>query len=347
MHGFGTVTDQDIIKFDKNFLDQYKLSIDPTIAVTQHIQSLSHCLHPEIKYSLLSKESIQNKICSIGQKTIEHMLNITLKRELEFAETHYVFYHGCKIEFLLFQDLLKFLTEITYKNVLHDFFLLRIPEHDYSTFHTVQSFLLHQNFDINDSLDPARQLLLSVNPSLFGNSIHRETSSAFCYFLNSKTAFSIDTLPIVHRIFDHYKHPRLYYQHQSELQHLTTHLTSYEGNKTGILLQIFIPKEDIDSIVYRSLPRGIPYHGRSFLTRPSLELHDYQQNNLSIKNCSGVKLDEMQFRILLNTNHMLNPHNETSKNPIKIFRYYNQTAHIKEYCKEIESLKNTIRMELS
>jgi hypothetical protein len=165
--------------------------------------------------------------------------------------------------------------------------------------------------------------------------------------LNSKTAFSIDTLPIVHRIFDHYNHPNLYYQHQSELQNLTTRLTSYESNKTGILLQIFIPKEDIDSIVYRSLPRGIPYHGRSFLTRPSFELHDYQQNTLSIKNCSGVKLDEMQFRILLDTEHMLNPHNGISKKPIKIFRYYNQTAHIKEYRKEFKQLKDIIRMELS
>jgi len=311
---------------------------------TAQFQSLSHYSHPSLQDNLINQFTIKQKIKTIGRETIEEIVNQTLNKEIELSQSHYVFYHGCRTNFLLFQDMLKFLVELHAKKTLQDFFFLRIPSKDFGIYTSAQEFLNASNYIINDSMNPDRQYLLSVNPALFGNTIYRETSSAFCRFLESKTAFSINSLNMIAQIFKHYQLTKLYNKYYSKIIQLYTLLTDYERTKTGILMQIFIPKVDINQIIYRSMPHGVPYYSKYFFTDASKELNSYQSNNL--QGYSAKYVDEMQFRILMSDNYMLNVDNNNKKQPIKMFRHFNKTKKIQLYLKELKQLKKQIRLDV-
>jgi hypothetical protein len=333
-----------VLSIHEDFFNNYHLFFDPTKIKSTHFQSLSHYSHPSLQDNVINQFTIKQKIETIGKKVIEKIVNETLNKEIELATSHYVFYHGCRIDFLLFQDLLKFVVELHANKTLQDFFFLRIPTKDFSKYASTQEFLNAVNYDVNDSIDPDRQYLLSVNPALFGNTIYRKTSSAFCYFLESKAAFSINSLNMIANIFDHYHLTKLYNKYFSKISELYNLLTDYESKKTGILMQIFIPKTDVNEIIYRSMPRGVPYYSKYFGTKASSELNSYQSSN--IQHFTAQYVDEMQFRILMSNNYMLNKNNNSKKEPIKMFRYFNETPLIKKYFTKLKQLKNKIKQDI-
>ncbi len=315
---------------------------------TNQIQSYTHFSYPGLQNNLLNTWALKTKIPTIGTKEIQNIIDDVCKKEKDLSKTHYVFYHGCKLDFMLFQDILKLLTEITIGKNLTDFFLLRVPSTNFSTDTSTSTFLQRLNYKINDSQYPARDYLLSVNPALFGNNLYRETSSAFCYFLESRTAFWINPHDYVWQAFNHYNADNTYNNCYNEILDLYYLLTTYDIKSTGILLQIFIPKESVNDLVYRALPRGIPFYAQDHSSKvlPSIELDQYQNNKLPTYPYSADVLDTMQFRVLLSNNGMLDITNSQKAKPIKIFRYFNQTTTTKTYQTKFEQLKIRIKKEL-
>ncbi|MFH1831982.1 MAG: hypothetical protein ABH827_04260 [bacterium] len=341
-----------LVTLEESFFNNYiHLNVTNQLNAT-NIQSLAHYNQPGLQDGCLNTAAIKLKIKTLGKEAICKTINKAFRKEKEFSKTHYVFYHGCSLDFLLFQDLLKLLTEIKTNKILTNFFLLRIPTPEAQAYNSVQQFLNTYTYTkVDDSIEPARSLLLSVNPSLFGNTVNRETSSAFCYFLASKTAFTINPLSLVSQVFDHYSYAHIYKKYTQDINDLYKTLTTYEYNKTGLLMQIFIPKTKVDQLIYRSMPRGVPYYTQPDrdIKKPSIELEAYQKNLFSSlfanSSYSSTELDNMQFRILLNQ-EMLNHGNRRPINAIKVFRHFNKTAKIKEYQTKLEQLKQKITQDL-
>lgn len=326
----------------------FHLTFDKTTSKIVTTQSFSHYDHPELQDNLVNTYSIKQKINAVGKKNVVRIMNDVLGREVAHAASYYAFYHGCSIDFLLFQDVLKLLTQVFTKQSLQNFFLLRIPTKDFGRYASAQDFLTASNYVIDDSYGTARDMLLSVNPSFLGNNVNRETSSSFCYFLQSKTAFSIDSFNLIYDVFAHYNASQIYYKYAAELRELYRLLTAYEKAKTGILMQIFIPKSRVNTMIYRSHPRGVPYYGRYdyFATLPQDELEAYQQNLLPHGPSSGMLVDGMQFRILLSLNGMLQSANGGDPSSITMFRHFNQTATIKAYKAKAKALFQRIQKDL-
>lgn len=334
-----------IVNLKEDATKNLGLTFDQAQLKESNIQSYSHFSHPDLQNKLLNTPTVTSKIKAIGIKKIEETIRKAIEQEIALSSTHYVFYHGCPIDFMFFQDILRFLSEQSTGKTLTDFFLLRVPSADLNH-QSVNSFLKSVNYTVNDSYYPARNHLLSVNPALLGNNLYRETSSAFCYFLESKTAYWANTLGFISDAFSHYNASLIYKTCYEELCTLYYLLTSYEANKSGLLMQIFIPKKCIDNIAYRSLPRGVPFYKQHdcLNVTTSHELDLYQKNQLLRDLKSGELLDNMQFRILLSTNGMLSATNEKQ---IKIFRYFSQTPSTKQYTEKLEPLKIRIKQELN
>src|SRR5208283_2512227 len=100
---------------------------------------------------------------------------------------------------------------------------------------------------------------------------------------------------------------------ENEIKELSNLLSAYEKNKTGVLLQIFIPKSLVNDIAYRCNPCGLIYHNdkNPEKNRPSDDLCEYQAKN----SLDDYSLDSTQFRLLM-TQQMLD-----STSGVKIFRY--------------------------
>lgn len=346
---FCVTKDRKVVALEKDFLQNLHLKIDKDILKRCKTQSLSHYIHDGLKDSVINNWSVASKIRNKNLSNIEEIINNALIKEIELADSHYVFYHGTKVEFLLFQDTLKFLTQINKKATLNDFFLLRIPIPEFKKYQIVQQFLNEMNYEIDDNTDPARRYLLSVNPALFGNSMYRQSSSAFCYFLDSNAALSINPFTLLADVFSFYGMNHLYEKYNALLYELYELLAGYEKRKTGILVQIFIPKLLVNDIAYRSLPRGIPYYNAfscDINSVPCVLLEAFKNNDPYIRACSDVLIDTMQFRLLLNHKYLLNRDNDASKSPIKMYRYFAKTPKIKKYLEKFDQLKEQIHSDM-
>ena len=299
-------------------------------------------------------ESYKGHIERIGITFFEKLINDIIKKELEFENSHYVFYHGQKKEFLLIQDLFEAFFKIAFKKAFDDFFILRSPDQDSEKFKNIQSFLNKyiknkEIYDWNFDAKPhIQKILLSVNVSLFGNTYYLGESS-FHYFLQSCYGNVINFHDFIKDTFKYFKYLKYYEKFKTKLEILYKILFEYEKNQTGILIQIFIPKKIVDNVAYRCKPWGLLYYknlfGLNFFSKkPSENLEQYQSNKMgSIMNYyfMQTEMDAIQFRILLNSEIMLNP-----DSGVKMFRYYNETENIKKYKEEFSKLISEIEHEL-
>jgi len=186
--------------------------------------------------------------------------------------------------------------------------------------------------------------LLSVNPSLFGNS-HNFGECTFYYFLNSDNASYINILNLAQNIFTFFKCQHFFKKYSAEITHLKSLLAKYESKKTGALLQILVPTKLVDTVAYRCKPWGLLYHND---TKPenhpaSKDLNTYKTTNheLGHKDESDYSFDEIQFRLLMNKT-MLDP-----QSGIKMFRYCYETEAMKKYQTKLTELLDTISTELA
>jgi hypothetical protein len=101
--------------------------------------------------------------------------------------------------------------------------------------------------------DPARDVLLFTNNSLFGNYKKRDGGSSLSFFLkNDNRNTTIHLLP--QDIFTHYNLSQLYTKHAKELADLQTHFDA--ANTLGTILMIALPKSMINQYCFSARAGG-------------------------------------------------------------------------------------------
>lgn len=210
--------------------------------------------------------------------------NEALAKEKEFKKTHYVFYRAFTNEWRVNQELyFKLFEKLSPLSLEYDHEGKYISLSNFKMFkqqttkeQTAQELLIKElklNGLINDNTEDIKSFLLSTNIAFFGN-VGFPGEDTFNYFLNaiSQTRFEPKYFKKTLDIFDD---PKDYaegqdtelYKYLPEISELYTLLTpeAITFNPSGkkllpqTLSQIFIKKEDIDSIGYPSWVQGIPF----------------------------------------------------------------------------------------
>ena len=301
-------------------------------------QTLAYLGHPGLHSEVSSIFS--SKISEIGLNFFKSLLKSVIQNEIKFKDDYYVFYHGQPRDFALMQDIYNGLYNIFYKKNIHDFVMLRIPSENQARFETVVDFLRYyiKNGEIFRAADfdlqsHTKYLLLSVNPSLFGNTFGSGCSSLE-YFLCSTGCTFVDTSDLVERTFEFFSLQDVFYKNQFEIKELQELLAALEKEKTGLLQQIFVPKKMVDLIAYRSWPLGSLYYEDKYPEKHpvSIDLNDYESN----KSSDDFNFDITQFRLLM-SGPMLDP-----QSGVKIFTFCNQTQKFNEYKIKLQKLLDKI-----
>ncbi|MCK4651376.1 hypothetical protein KAT08_04345 [Candidatus Babeliales bacterium] len=370
-------TDIDHISIKKEFIDygEYDLSLiyNHKLIYEDYISS------PTIAYSKVQQfnnyllcdnywDNIKNKIIYIGTKKLESIINKVINYEKKFYKTHFIFYHGQKREFRILQDIYTKLYETFNKTKLKDFFFLRIPNKNFDKFQIIDEFINHYKykilnnsypFNIFDNNKNANQHILSVNTSLFGNTLYSLEKyiceCTFKYFVRSENITTIAILDLAKEMFSLFNVYWVFNKYKYEIKNLINLLSQEENSKTGNLIQIFIPKIFVNTITYRATPGGSPFYGldatNHLPTQNILETYPqvlfelsnygYFNNNKYFNTGTYTELDELQFRILITNEIILNPNSG-----VKIIRYTTKTENMSLYEKKFKNLLKKMTVDL-
>lgn len=267
------------------------------------------------------------------------MIDTVMAREKEFQDTHYVFYHAQNGYFRILQDFLKeWYRLLNIKEELNNFDMLRIWNKADQTADAI-GFLDNYKGNINDQIPEMQQTILSVNLSLFGNTLINNYCSSFYYFESNYSMSPPNIGALMQNVFT---------EHGIDHKHIDALFKlAVEENKAN-LLQIFIPKELVDQCAYLALPLGKPDNNsvvnccfdkmKGWHTKISPILDLYQKNPTAI---IPERLDLLQARIILSQDIMLNP-----DSGVKIFRYSPiDDTKMKSYQNEVQAFAKTVFLE--
>ncbi len=185
-------------------------------------------------------------------KTHSDLIESIITKEKELADTHFCFYHAHNKDYIILQDFIKLLT--SYMQLIgprQDFSCMRLKDIHTIPFKNVNEYL-DKHTEIYDHDELTRSRMISVNLSLFGNH-YNFGECTFGYFLTNTSVCWISLYNRLEPIFEHYQLDKKYI---SELTDLTSYLTSATGN----ILQICIPHDKVDELVYLSKACGPPYN---------------------------------------------------------------------------------------
>jgi hypothetical protein len=209
-------------------------------------QSQAHMSIPEIKNLINAKYDI---------KPYQSLIDSVLKREKEYADD-YVFYHGLDNVWRVPQDLYTRLYahfKLSSADAIKNFIFLRFEDIKGPT--SAQDFLINQLQQtglLNDhTMGP---FLLAVNLALFGN-VGVDPECTWQYFIKSRGHTKPDH-SIYEKIMTAFGLP---HKHINELMSL---VQLYQ-TKEQTILQIFVPKNKVDSIGYLAWIRGNPAHQKT------------------------------------------------------------------------------------
>ncbi len=281
-----------------------------------------------------------------------------------------VFYHGQHGDFAFLYDVIKEIQQwLAVRQETKHFEYLRTP----GMFHLDQSlkeflkatFSEDQSAFSQGSFDKTHQdLLLSVNLSLFGSS-DASNESSFAYFVAGYNAYTSSTRPLLEKLFDHFDFKKSYLD---ELLALSEKFR--KGAEKGNLLQIFMPRDKVNDLVYLSggfggLPVGVKpsyfhpldfpryaqahpikvkddagkirtYNLKTMDTRTYLDF--YRSNPQAI---NPDDMDVIQGRILLNNDFLT-----YSREGIKIYSYNFITInHVEQYKKEFKRIISRMMLD--
>jgi hypothetical protein len=330
------------------------INLDSKSINQTNTQTISHLKRYDFRMnSLLSLYT--PLITQIESDFFKQLLKSILEKEIDFAKKSFrVFYHGQKREFMLLQDIYNGLYEIAYKKPIDNFFMLRIPNNDFKKFTCIKDFLKQfiRNNLVNqcgfDHLPDISKVLLSVNPSLFGN-IYNPGECTFCYFIDSKNVDCTNTSDLITQVFNVFNYQHYLSTYNNDIKELNKLLEQSETTKTGILLQIFIPENLVNQLAYRCISCGRLYYQDNEPEKHSatydLDIYNKEKTNgwfewLGFRLGHPKSLGAMQFRLLIN---------QTTLDPnsgIKMYRYYNKTPNIKLYEDKLKKLLANIKADV-
>lgn len=191
-------------------------------------------------------------ITTSSLKKYETLIDQIISKEKELSHTHYMFYHAHTKELIILQDFIKQLhSYIKLIGPRFDFACMRHKDIHAIPYKNVNEYLDAHAYSIHDHDELTRTQMISVNLALFGN--HNSWGECtFRYFLNNTSISGAALYDRLSPIFSHYNFDTKYL---GELTSLSSYLTSPTGN----LLQICIPQDMVNDLVYLSVPFGKPY----------------------------------------------------------------------------------------
>ncbi|HEV2601533.1 MAG TPA: ankyrin repeat domain-containing protein [Candidatus Babeliales bacterium] len=203
-------------------------------------------------------ESIKERWRKELAKHKETIIKKMLENEERYKDTHFVFYHAQQTENRIIAEFLRHLYEFIHHEPLRsDFEFLRSWQNgsDYPDINSyLDSFGIPNPFTLglgclNDNSPDIRAVLLSVNPVLFGN-FNWAGECTWHYFLyNQSIANFIRTS--LENIFTRYGFQQNFIDDFFKIH-------NQFPCQTGDIIQIFIPKDEVDDHTYISQAWGAP-----------------------------------------------------------------------------------------
>lgn len=185
---------------------------------------------------------------------VKHMdiISRVMAKEAQLKNSHWAFYHALSNVWMVPQDLYTMLDRSLNPSTQKEgnFTFLRFDDESGPQAKEFLMSELKKNGLIDDNGE-ARGLLLSTNLSLFGNTGFK-SESTWRYFMKEKQHTTPDR-SMYEKIMDKFG---LGYKYVDEIMELVDLLRAKEQT----LLQIFVPKEDVDDIGYLAWATGIPAH---------------------------------------------------------------------------------------
>lgn len=271
---------------------------------------------------------------------------------------YFVLYHGQSKLFMLFYDIIAAILRETEKGIPSEvpFEYLRIPGSP--QFEQRLTDFLREGFD-TDHETAVKDVLLSVNFSLFGNSDSKGESS-FSFFMRdssvnpptpkkSSSKWQYDPKDLLSYLFEKLniritdiQLDRLENLYRKYLTGEARTKPSKEDTSEGTLLQIFIPEEKINDYVFLSLRFGSSLkdsYRESIRKLSNLTTYEYlssYRNNP--ESLDSEAIDTIQGRLLLTNDFLLNP-----KSGVRIYRYSTiPSARLTKYKKELNAIVKEI-----
>lgn len=255
------------------------------------------------------------------------VITSVIAKEQHFAETHYVFYHAHDIQLIILQDFMRLLDEyLRLIKVRSDFISLRLKDVHKTSYKNAQEYITMNSY-IDDHDTETQSQMISVNLSLFGNHLDKGECT-FAYFLYNRS-ISVCIEDRLKAIFIHYNFPEKYIDDLIDLAPLL-------NTTKGSLLQIFVPHDMVNNLLYLSKPYGKPYQG-IILDGIEYAHHEKSMQSLIEYMCTSperiTNLHEWQGRLLF-LDSLLDMHPD-----IKFFRYHTVSdENMKQYQKKLRKI---------
>lgn len=296
-------------------------------------------------HSYLSVPDLQELVSDSWQselKDYKSIIDKALKRESKYYNTHHVFYHAQHCQLRIVEDLLGNLYEFTYPDVhLKNFYFLRAWYDLPQTINANHFIDMHEMGIPRSWSDHDAHLIkhmLSVNFSLFGSTKNYGNfgECSFKYFFKNKSIRPPAVTDLLEEIFDHFGFDKRYIPELVQLQQIV-------DTSEGLLFQIFVPVNMVDTIAFAAQRKGTPYRNDALMSSlfdctkqrylsltPILDVYCHNPTQF------GIELDRLQGRLLFSQDVLLNP-----LSGVKIFRY--STAHADKIAKYEHKLKKLTR----
>jgi len=186
----------------------------------------------------------------------------TLRREVEFKNTHYALYHGYNTPWRVLQDFYKQLYAYFNpdKKIPEDFVFLRFTKMSNLNLKEYLSQHVQEFGGINDNILEVRSLMISASLALFSG-VGTPGECTWNYFVMKKGHYVPDPEMNMKPLLETFNLSYSYKQLAKDLEPLIKMLSDASPEQT--FLQIFIPQNKIDDVAYLAWILGFPAHPKS------------------------------------------------------------------------------------
>lgn len=214
-----------------------------------------------------------------------------LTKERRYKDTHYVFYHGQALDFMVLQDLYKqlFCYENPNEKVPKDFTFMRFGDKFEGTAKEFVNQELREFGLMDDTTGRLAGILLSTNLSLFGSVGWGGESSWQCFVEPYKEKNPPTwMLENIFKLFD---------MNQTFISEIEALYPLLHDNPEQNILQVFVPQEKVDEIAYLAWILGVPAQA-GFM--------DWMLANVKAKKVAKLRELATTFKNEQNNNQMFN-----------------------------------------
>jgi hypothetical protein len=197
------------------------------------------------------------QISEAQAETYKQTMHDVVDTEKDHADTHYAMYHAQDPRMRIAQDVYKHVYALHHgTDVPEDFHFMRFPgpeDHNYDE--GLNEFFHHdmeQHGMIDDNIQPTKSKIISTNLSAFGGLGH-SGEETFHYFQTGKGQTPPPVANMIQGFLGKFGYDT------SGVEDFYREAEPLNDTPEGSLLQMMIPKGDIDKVAYAAHPHGIPH----------------------------------------------------------------------------------------